>query len=525
MRWFFYHLMRQYFTSLLGASRSSPTFFSSPLASLFAPTAGLLLVLLLLAYFPLYYELGQNSIQLWDESRQAVNAAEMLRSGNWLVTQFEGQADLWNTKPPLLIWLQVLSMRLFGFSELAVRLPTALATGGTVLLLYFFAACSLRRPLVGFLTGLVLVTSLGYIRLHVARTGDYDALLTFFHTLLWTTLFRYLDSGRPREAGFLALGLAGAILTKGVAGALSLPALLLYVLYRRRIGWILQQRSFYLAAVSVLVLVGSYYGLREWLAPGYWTAVQQNELGGRFNATLSGHQHSWDYYITMMRAGNFAPWYWVLLPTLVLTWRQNDQSLRHVVVLLSLFSTQWLTIISSAQTKLEWYDAPVYPALSLLVGLGLWWLGRPLIQAYFAIRTSRYIAVAGLVTLIFYTPYQRVIEIIHDERHSDYGLGPTARIGSYLRRLHHDQPLTADSLQVLYPGGYDARLSYYQLTYPKRFRTHLVIISPGAQPTLRPHQLVVVCDPTDAQRLDSLYQTALMHSAENCRTLLILRSR
>ncbi|UOQ78563.1 hypothetical protein MUN84_08455 [Hymenobacter sp. 5516J-16] len=63
-------------------------------------------------------------IYLWDESRVAVNAAEMALNNNWLVAHFEGQPDLWNTKPPLLLWLQVLSIKLFGFNEVAIRLPT-----------------------------------------------------------------------------------------------------------------------------------------------------------------------------------------------------------------------------------------------------------------------------------------------------------------------------------------------------------------------------------------------------------------
>ncbi|MBC6608394.1 glycosyltransferase family 39 protein [Hymenobacter sp. BT188] len=494
------------------------------LAGFFSPTTGLLLLLLALAYFPLYYDLGRHPIQLWDESRQAVNAVEMLRSGDWLITRFEGQPDLWNTKPPLLIWLQALSLYFFGFSELAVRLPTALATGGTILIVYFFAARTLRRPLVGFLAGLVLITSLGYVRLHVARTGDYDALLTFFQTLLWSSLYRYLVTGRKREAALLTVAVTGAILTKGVAGVLGLPALFLYVLYRRRIGWLLRQPSFYLAAGSTVFLVAGYYGIREWAAPGYWAAVQQNELGGRFDTVLSGHQHPWDYYILAMQELRFAPWHWVLLPTLVLAWRQPRRPLQHAVVLLALFSIVWLLVISNAQTKLEWYDAPVYPALSLLVGLGLWWLGRAVVSTYFAATYNQLLGALGLIIFVFYAPYQRVLEQIREDRYSDYGLGPNARIGSYLRQLHHDQPL-ADSLQVLYPGGYDARLTYYQLTSPQRFQKNITIISPGAQKSLRPRQVVVVCDPNEALRLDSLYQTVPLHSAENCNTLLILRPR
>jgi 4-amino-4-deoxy-L-arabinose transferase-like glycosyltransferase len=46
------------------------------------------------------------------------------------------QPDLGNTKPPLLNWLQALSMAVFGLSELAVRLPSLLVVPGTVGLLY-----------------------------------------------------------------------------------------------------------------------------------------------------------------------------------------------------------------------------------------------------------------------------------------------------------------------------------------------------------------------------------------------------
>jgi len=64
--------------------------------------------------------LDGHPVYLSDESRQAFNSFEMFLNGNWLVTTFENKPDLWNTKPPLLIWLQVLFYHLVGTNELAL---------------------------------------------------------------------------------------------------------------------------------------------------------------------------------------------------------------------------------------------------------------------------------------------------------------------------------------------------------------------------------------------------------------------
>lgn len=56
--------------------------------------------------FPIFYDLGGLTIRQWDESRNATNALEMSKNGNYLVTYFNNNIEMWNTKPPLLIWIQ-----------------------------------------------------------------------------------------------------------------------------------------------------------------------------------------------------------------------------------------------------------------------------------------------------------------------------------------------------------------------------------------------------------------------------------
>ena len=90
---------------------------------------------------------------------------------------------MWNTKPPLMIWLQVFFLKTIGFNELAIRLPSALAALFTCLLILVFFRKQKDGFIIAFFASLMLVTSLGYIKFHTARAGDFDSLLTLFTTI------------------------------------------------------------------------------------------------------------------------------------------------------------------------------------------------------------------------------------------------------------------------------------------------------------------------------------------------------
>src|SRR6185295_17365300 len=103
----------------------------------------------LLAAAVIFYRLGQHPVYWWDEARVALNSLEMLNHPG-LVVRYDGAPELWNTKPPLAIWLNALSLTLFGVNEWALRLPAALAGIGTVLAVYNFT-----NRLSGKFTGLL----------------------------------------------------------------------------------------------------------------------------------------------------------------------------------------------------------------------------------------------------------------------------------------------------------------------------------------------------------------------------------
>src|SRR5262245_6797948 len=72
-----------------------------------------------------------------DETRYAEIPREMLAAGDLLVPRLNGVPYF--EKPPLLYWLNAASLRVFGETPWAARLPTRLAGTGTVLLVFLAA--------------------------------------------------------------------------------------------------------------------------------------------------------------------------------------------------------------------------------------------------------------------------------------------------------------------------------------------------------------------------------------------------
>lgn len=71
-----------------------------------------------------------------DGIRYAHIAQTINQSGNWTVLYDEFKDAEYNNKPPLLLWLVAASIKTFGFSTFAVKLPSALFVFGGLLLLW-----------------------------------------------------------------------------------------------------------------------------------------------------------------------------------------------------------------------------------------------------------------------------------------------------------------------------------------------------------------------------------------------------
>lgn len=183
------------------------------------------LVIALLAaavYIPL---LGSVNLFDWDEVNFAEAAREMLVTGEYSYVQINYR-PFWE-KPPLFIWMQALSMKLFGVNAFAARLPNAIA-GMVTLVLLFRIGSRVVNERFGLLWTMAFAGSMlpGFY----FRSGIIDPWFNLFiflgvHQLaLGSTRFP-MERKRLMLSG-LFIGLA--VLTKGPVGLL-LPAIAIVI--------------------------------------------------------------------------------------------------------------------------------------------------------------------------------------------------------------------------------------------------------------------------------------------------------
>src|SRR5258705_879491 len=92
-------------------------------------------VLLVIGAVGILYFIGAGSVSLWDrdEAWYAQTSRQMVQSGDWVVPRFLDSPRY--AKPILIYWCQAASMKLFGPTALAARIPSAVAMVGTIILL------------------------------------------------------------------------------------------------------------------------------------------------------------------------------------------------------------------------------------------------------------------------------------------------------------------------------------------------------------------------------------------------------
>ena len=336
-----------------------------------------LFILLFVAYFQLFYKLDKLPLRIWDEGKNAVSAYEMNTNGNYLVRYYEEQPDDWGFKPPFLTWNQVISMKVFGINEFAIRFPSALYALFTVILIFYFLYHEFKNPFIGLFAALVLLTSFGYLDHHVVRTGDHDSILVFFLTAQLIFFYKYANSNKNIYLILFTLALILASFTKGVAGLFFLPGITVYLVFSSKLKNVLSNRNVYLCILAFLISVGGYYSLREIADPGYLKAVWENELVPRYTNTASNYtyEHTSDYLFYLRNLWNkrFAPWIYVLPLALVLLLSSKNAKVKSLFLYILIVGISFLVIISGG-SKGTWYDAPLFPVLAILLALSFFQL-------------------------------------------------------------------------------------------------------------------------------------------------------
>ena len=370
-------------------------------------------LLILLIAFPIFGNLDVLPIRVWDESRLSVNAYQMTQDNDWLVTHYwDGKPEMWNTKPPLLIWCQVLCMKLFGIGELAMRIPSALAALLTCITLLVLSVRYLKDFMFGFIAVMVLITTYGYINVHTARSGDYDSLLTFFTTISSISYFAYSENRNNKYLYFFFLCLAFGVLTKSVSALFFTPPIIIYTLYRKQFISLLKNKHTYFGVLIFLSIVLGYYLIREHYNPGYIDAVTENELGGRYLNTLVNGDASFWFYYTYMLDEHLTSWYLLVPCGLLVGIFSENKKIKNLTLFSTILILFFFVVISTAKTKLNWYDCPLFPFIAIIITVFIHYVF--IYSKSLMFKNNEYPLKYNLVPYLFLffiliNPYQKII--------------------------------------------------------------------------------------------------------------------
>jgi len=200
-----------------------------------------LLVILFFVIFSypfLFYKLGQSSLTSFDEAWYASIAQNILVSKNLVHLKFND--NLFFDHPPFAIWLTSLSFLIFGVNAFAARLPSALFSLFTLIIVYFLGS-KMFNKVVGFCSALALLSANWF--LFRARSGNLDSVLTFLFVLNFYLAFLFNQTKNVQYKKYLsflgAFSLVALFLTKTMVPLTILPVLFVMLFSLKNLKFLL----------------------------------------------------------------------------------------------------------------------------------------------------------------------------------------------------------------------------------------------------------------------------------------------
>ena len=200
--------------------------------------------------------LGNVHLFDWDEINFAECAREMIISKNYLLVQIDFQ-PFWE-KPPLFIWLQVMSMKVFGINEFAARFPNAMM-GVVTLLTLFYVGKKVANEKVAFMW--ITLYTASWLPHFYFKSGIIDPTFNFFIFLAFFQVHLIRFSNKSIiHALFAGLFIGLAVLTKGpVAALVALLSFLVFLTINRGLNGF---KIFHLLCILIAAIIpfGLWFG-------------------------------------------------------------------------------------------------------------------------------------------------------------------------------------------------------------------------------------------------------------------------
>jgi len=322
----------------------------------------------------------------FDESYYALLSLRLADAEtSWLLPRHRGGAPAAD-KPPLFAWIQATSIRIAGFNVAALRVPSALAAWGAILICSL-AAMRIAGADAGLCAGLILASTPQLYTPHGVWYGVLEGgalLLTTAILAQSLAILRRIEppetsddstppSAGPTAAQGMALGALLGLLAMFKSGLVILPVAVLLgwaALRRGREAEALVRGSGGVVAAALLVSV-PWYGFALAAGEGqYLSGIWGVEVLGRVAGIDTMSPRPLHYMPERIFAG-LGVWSW---PALVLVpwglWTA-PRTMRRPLAFAGLWAAATVLLFSLSRTQWPWYGIPTYPALAIVMGVAL----------------------------------------------------------------------------------------------------------------------------------------------------------
>jgi len=322
--------------------------------------------------------LGLAPLFDYDETVYAQTAVDMMRLGEWIVPTANGMQFF--EKPPFTYYMMDLCFSLFGDNAFAARLPSAIFSLVTALLLLHFGS-RLHSRRFGLMAALIFLSMLevGFL----AHAAILDAVLNCFIAASLLNYALWLHGGERRHALWAAVMMGVAVSVKGPVGAV-IPLLVIFVerLLAGKLARLLVDIPWLTALPLFLIMATPWYLMIffEHGAGFLYEFIWVQNIGRAMNP-MQGHGGGWHYYLVVFMV-SVLPWLAVVPWAYRQAWteRRSDDALALLARLGLVLSLVVIVLFTLAQTKLPHYISSIYPGVALLLAAA-WLRYQPSSQA------------------------------------------------------------------------------------------------------------------------------------------------
>lgn len=328
-----------------------------------------LILLLVLATYNLFYNLGRVPIFGWDEARHGVNAYEMIKRNNYIVSTYGYENDYWNLKPPLSYWAIVLGYKIAGFNPLGLRIMSAFSAFITIIIVSLITLHK-HGKLASLISTITLATTMPFVLEHCARTGDADAVFALFFTIALSAML--LINENIKWIYVTGIAFSFAFLAKSWHAVNIILILGLYLILSKLIHKfkVRQILIFVLSGISPIFIWAFFRYQQDGLI--FFKTMINYDLLARTSKTLEGHIGSMSFYIEKLQNSYF---YWLLVlvggiltvSLIIKSDKLNKEWFNYILAVLLWIAIPFI-LYTKAKTKIAWYIIPIYPAMAISIG-------------------------------------------------------------------------------------------------------------------------------------------------------------